>query len=243
MPFNNGSYISSRIPPPSSFSNPGTPRFHPPSYFAAAAARGSSNLTSANKSSYDYDSSMTNYMPNSYEEPAQSNSETSRVRRRFSITSLKSNGTSIHSSSHKQQSQVEVLPSLEASLFPSLRDTVQRMTRPLSRSNPRTTGSTSTTSFDTTSLHSTELPAITTVSPSHSSARNSPDHLGSGFDYATKGLPITVSRTEPTPELKSKPSLKSALRTPKNTNIAGKYKRDDTEQEKSSSRVRWLRLL
>ncbi|KAK0187281.1 hypothetical protein F5146DRAFT_985383 [Armillaria mellea] len=196
-------------PAPASYypPSPRPPNFLPPSHYAAAG--GFSFLSRhAQQSSTESDdvyrpvevpSSPDIYMPVSQPDSDSSFEFQPRSEKRFTMTSSKNK-------LNKRESQMMNLPMVETQLLPSLRDTIDRMTRPPSRA---------------ASSHTAPLPAQLSVKSFYVDRTLSPNMAPSSLRSprpVTPQLPSPSPIEEPmTPKAKQgppKPVLKSALRAP-----------------------------
>ena len=219
----------SRSPPP-------PPRsFLPPSHYAAAAgyssskpAKAPSSLDELNKAepqtyqAVDY-SQYGDFMPMSQHSPEASSPESSSEYKlpkdtRFSFIAEARIISPRNSQREKRQSTLSGLPNIETQLLPSLRDTIDRMTRPPSRLPPSQPNQT-----DANSAHKGRHPDPADVVSVHDPRQMRSHHPTSEVDWMTDAPEITLSShsndTPPlvasTPKLKA-PShfaLKSSLRT------------------------------
>jgi hypothetical protein len=236
--------------PAPDFKHPKSPRpFLPPSHYAAAAGIPYSSRSTARSdsgSSSDLDASFVSkesmedppynynsFMPISYPTALEISSDSSFEFRasssRHGNKSSSSRGSSIRS---KRQSQMAGLPLLEAQLLPSLRDTIDRMTRsPVSAaSSPSPVGVTRPDnpahSNNVRSTRSSSLssdPPASTTSQSDTSTTPTSSHLSFAYTRSTPD-PISfninsspmapVENLTPRSKLPSKSALKSALRPP-----------------------------
>ncbi|KAJ3994859.1 hypothetical protein F5050DRAFT_1771157 [Lentinula boryana] len=129
----NTSRSKSRSPaPPISQSSP---QYFPPSHFAAAGGfilPDNARVEQSGLSLSGEPSSQDAYMPISYLSSASSDPSSFDFNDNQSIES-RSRKSSVDSSRKKHESQIQNLPLVEAQLLPSLRDTIDKMTRPPSR--------------------------------------------------------------------------------------------------------------
>ncbi|KAF5375847.1 hypothetical protein D9615_008234 [Tricholomella constricta] len=228
----------SRSPlPPSNYKISLSPRpFLPPSHYAAAAGisyvrrspsngqeysdsndRAKSSTDNGENSGEDYTSV---FMPVGYPSDAESASNSSIE---FNVSATRrSPGKEKQSSSRRgrRQSLINDLPQLEANLLPSLRDTINRMTRPPSRTglsassesashlgvpkpvrSSRSLSPSGTSESNPKTSHFDEYPTFEPSTPQPSSSSDS---------IPAKTAEILMPRTNQPP----KPPLKSALRPP-----------------------------
>lgn len=222
--------------------------FLPPSHYAAAAAYGVRSSThkeynnahelkhimgSSSDSIAEVQESYHNtFMPVSYPSDSEATSNSSfefksTFNSRYSSSSEQKRSSSSRSgSSGKFQSHITGLPELEAHLLPSLRDTIDRMTRPPSRVgspprpesvfNPRIPKSSNNIlssqllpPLDSATLEAKGLSvAAAAHSYYHAPSTSEPSEIH--LDTAVTPLEMSTSRTN----LPVKSSLKSALRPP-----------------------------
>lgn len=221
----------SRSPAPPPPSRP----FLPPSHYAAAAgyssskpAKAPSSLDELNKAepqtyqAVDY-SQYDNFMPMSQHSPERSSPDSSSEYKlprdtRFSFIAEARIISPRNSQREKRQSTLTGLPNIETQLLPSLRDTIDRMTRPPSRPPPSQTNQTD------ASAHRGRPPDPADVISLHDSRQMRSHHPAPEIDWMSDAPEITLSShsndTPPlvasTPKLKapSHSPLKSSLRTP-----------------------------
>ena len=219
----------SPAPPPPSRS------FLPPSHYAAAAGYSSSKSANApssldelskaepqanqavNCSQYD------DFMPMSQHSPGTSSPESFSEYKlpkdtRFSFIAEARIISPRNSQREKRQSTLTGLPNIETQLLPSLRDTIDRMTRPPSRPPPSQPNQTD------ASAHRGRPPDPADVVSVHDPRQMRSHHPTTEVDWMTDAPEITLSShsndTPPlvasTPKLKapSYSALKSSLRTP-----------------------------
>ncbi|KAF8829891.1 hypothetical protein HHX47_DHR2000034 [Lentinula edodes] len=129
----NTSRSKSRSPAPPIFQSPR--QYFPPSHFAAAGGFVLPNQDRVERanSSFSEDHSQDAYMPISYLSSASSDPSSLEYNNSHCITEPRSRKSSAESSMKKRESQMHNLPLVEAQLLPSLRDTIDKMTRPPSR--------------------------------------------------------------------------------------------------------------
>ncbi|KAF9466836.1 hypothetical protein BDZ94DRAFT_1250917 [Collybia nuda] len=231
----------SPLPPPSNGYSTFTRPFLPPSYYAAAAGISFSNSEkSSSRSEHSEFSEATpsisskdgsgdpqvyhnTFMPVSYASESGATSDSSFEFRPSIGSQYSTSGGDRYISSSKtpvrsnRQSHITGLPQLETHLLPSLRDTIDRMTRTPSYTGPSSSPSGSTR---LESLKTTESVLSMNTSP------HPPSHSALVDDIAIMSrLPGSLHRSQPhlttpvepaTPRLKTpmKSALKSALRAP-----------------------------
>ncbi|KAL0576636.1 Protein T2 [Marasmius crinis-equi] len=143
-------------------------------------------------------------------------------------------------SRRKRESQISNLPMVESQLLPSLRDTIDRMTRPPSRSYSKTGPSTPTLKISTDA--DSYWPIATESSPRPPSRPYTPQ------SHPTKYAPedsLAVSSQPSTPKLASstpKSALKSALRSP-NSKIKPDNSENTTPQSGNGGTLKSVRSL
>ncbi len=231
MPLSRSNTRAHSPAPPASYypPSPRPPNFLPPSHYAAAG--GFSFLSRhAQQSSTESDgvyrpveapSSPDIYMPVSQPDSDSSFEFQPRSEKRFTMMSSKNK-------LNRRESQMMNLPMVETQLLPSLRDTIDRMTRPPSRA---------------ASSHTTPSPAQLSVKSFHVERTLSPSMAPSSprSRPVTPQPPCPSPMEEPmTPKAKQgapKPVLKSALRAPtpklsrlKSTASSHRYRLHSPEQ-------------
>ncbi|KAK7460497.1 Protein T2 [Stygiomarasmius scandens] len=206
--------------------------FLPPSHYAAAGGftlpdKGKSSERSASRSSY---ACQDGYSPSSFLVPDSDTSFEGRSSTDSHSTSSSAKSPCV-SALKRRQSQYSNLPLVEAQLLPSLRDTIDRMTRPPSRAA-------------VSPLSPIPTPNTPTLRISHDDHDETPNSYSSprsrtplvsessmNYDRAS----IVNQPSTPKPAQTPKSALKSALRTPTSSSKSSSSKAEDAHGNASSS--------
>ncbi|KAJ3746083.1 hypothetical protein DFH05DRAFT_1483662 [Lentinula detonsa] len=210
----NTSRSKSRSPaPPISQSSP---QYFPPSHFAAAGGfilPDNARVEQSGMSLSGEPSSQDAYMPVSYLSSASSDPSSFDFNDNQSIES-RSRKSSVDSSRKKRESQIHNLPLVEAQLLPSLRDTIDKMTRPPSRMTGSSNSNTPTITFSRkngSEDYSSGSGSIDVSPYAPPSPRLKPPSTVTRMPTAGEDRPTTPNRPT-TPKTGS--VLKSALKAP-----------------------------
>jgi hypothetical protein len=119
----------SPIPPSSAYFQKQSPKFQPPSYYAAASRSHQSGVSDGEYDETMFEVQHTQNLGDTFMPIYDSESDTHSSVDKVSLRSRGRDGSVDSTKSRRRQSQIGNLPLVEAQLLPSLKDTIDRMTR------------------------------------------------------------------------------------------------------------------